>query len=132
MFRYVLVWIPMLVIAVANGAVRQLTFAKVMSEPHAHQLSTLIGSFCIGAFIWFVVRTWAPSSSRQALLVGLVWVLLTVAFETFMGLVLQHRPIQDVLYEYNLFAGRVWTLFLVWLGVAPWIFFRIRRAQNAA
>ena len=132
MFRYVLAWIPMLVIAVANGAVRQLTFGKVMSEPHAHQLSTLTGSFFIGAFIWFIVRIWPPSSGRQALLVGLVWVLLTVAFETFMGLVLQHRPIRDVLYEYDLSASRVWPLFIVWLGVAPWIFFRIRRGPNAA
>lgn len=132
MFRYVLAWIPMLVIAVANGAFRQLTFAKVMSEPHAHQLSTLIGSVCIGAFIWFVVRKWPPSSSRQALLIGLVWVLLTVTFETFMGWVLQHRPMLDVLYEYNLFAGRVWLLFLVWLGVAPLIFFRLGHTQNAA
>src|SRR3569832_2504349 len=132
MFRYVLAWIPMLVIAVANGAFRQLTFGKVMSEPHAHQLSTLIGSFWIGAFIWLVVHTWPPSSGRQALLVGVVWVLLTVAFETFMGLVLQHRPIQDVLYENNLSAGRVWTLFLIWLGVAPWSFFHIRQGQNAA
>ena len=122
----------MLVIAVANGALRQLTFANVMSELHAHQLSTLIGSVCIGTFIWIVIRNWPPSSSRQALLIGLVWVLLTVTFESFMGLVLQHRPLQDVLYEYNLFAGRVWILFLIWLGVAPWAFFRIRRAQNVA
>lgn len=132
MFRYVLAWIPMLGIAVANGAFRQFTFAKVMSEPHAHQLSTLIGSVCIGAFIWFVVRKWPPASSRQALLIGLVWLLLTVTFETFMGLVLQHRSMQDVLYEYNLFAGRVWPLFLVWLGVAPWTFFRLGHARNAA
>lgn len=132
MLRYVLAWIPMLVIAVANGAFRQLTFAKVISEPHAHQLSTLIGSVCIGAFIWFVVRKWPPSSSRQALLIGLVWVILTVIFETFMGLVLQHRLIQDVLHEYNLLAGRFWLLFLVWLGVAPWTFHRLGRTQNAA
>jgi hypothetical protein len=131
-FRYLLAWIPMLVIAVANGALRQLTFAKVMSEQHAHQLSTLIGSVCIGAFIWFVVHNWPPSSSRQALLIGLVWVLLTVTFESFMGLVLQHRSLHEVLHEYNLFAGRVWILFLIWLGVAPWAFFRIRRAKNAA
>jgi len=131
-FRYLLAWIPMLVIAVANGALRQLTFAKFMSEPHAHQLSTLIGSVCIGGFIWFVFRNWPPSSSRQALLIGLVWVLLTVAFESFMGLALQHRPLQVVLFEYNLFAGRVWILFLGWLGIAPWAFFRLRCAQNAS
>jgi hypothetical protein len=127
MFRYILAWIPMLVIAVANGAVRQLTFAKIMTELRAHQFSTLIGSFCIGAFIWFVVRNWPPSSNRQALLIGLVWVLLTITFETFMGLVLQHRTMHDVLYEYNLFEGRVWLLFLVWLGLAPWTFYCLGR-----
>ncbi len=60
--RYVLLWVPMLVIAVANGALRQATFAKSLSELRAHQLSTLIGSVLIGAFVWFVVRTWTPSS----------------------------------------------------------------------
>lgn len=130
MIRYVIAWIPMLVIAVANGALRQLTFGKVMSEQHAHQLSTLIGSVCIGAFIWFVVRAWPPSSGRQALLIGLAWVLLTVTFESFMGLALQHRDLQEVLYEYNLLEGRVWTLFLIMLGVAPWAFFCRRRTQE--
>ena len=127
MIRYVLAWFPMLVIAIANGALRQLTYARVMSEPHAHQLSTIIGSVCIGAFIWYVIRTWPPSSSRRALLIGFLWGLLTVVFESFMGLILQHLSLQQVLHEYNLLAGRVWTLFLIWLVVAPWLFFRIRQ-----
>ncbi len=37
MTRYVLAWISMLVIAVANGALRQVTFGKVLPELHAHQ-----------------------------------------------------------------------------------------------
>lgn len=118
----------MLVIAVANGALRQATFARVMPELRAHQLSTLIGSVPMGVFIWFVVRAWPPSSGRQALLIGLVWLLLTVAFEFFMGLVLAHRPLSEVLHDYNLLAGRVWVLFLLWLMLAPWVFFRLRRA----
>jgi hypothetical protein len=126
--RYVLAWVPMLVIAVANGALRQTTYAKVMPELRAHQLSTLIGSAAIGLFIWFVIRTWPPSSGREALQIGLVWLLLTVVFEFFMGLVLTHRPLPEVLHEYNLFAGRVWLLFLIWLAVAPWVFFRLRNA----
>jgi hypothetical protein len=129
MIRYILAWILMLVIAIANGALRQLTFARVMSEPHAHQLSTLIGSVCIGAFIWFVIRTWPPTSGTRALFIGLSWALLTVVFETFMGLVLQHRSLPQVLHEYNLLAGRVWALFLIWLVVAPWVFFRLRHTR---
>ncbi len=123
-----LAWFPMLVLAVANGALRQMTFAKVMPELRAHQLSTLIGSVLIGFFIWFVIRTWPPSSSGQALLIGLIWLVLTVAFEFFMGLVLAHRPLSHVLHDYNLMSGRVWVLFLIWLTVAPWIFFRLRHA----
>ena len=128
MTRYVLAWVPMLVIAVANGALRQAAFAKVMPELRAHQLSTLTGSVLIGVFIWFVIRTWPPSSNLQALLIGLVWLFLTVAFEFFMGLVLAHRSLSQVLHDYNLLAGRVWVLFLIWLAVAPWAFFRLRNA----
>jgi len=118
----------MLVIAVANGALRQLIFAKVMSELRAHQLSTLIGSMFMGLFIWLIVNIWPPSSGHQALLVGLIWLGLTVAFEFFMGLVLQHRPLAQVLDQYNLFAGRVWVLFLLWITFAPWLFLRFRTA----
>ena len=126
MIRYVLAWIGMLVIAVANGALRQTTFAKVMPELRAHQLSTLIGSALMGLFIWLVIRRWPPSSGRQALLIGLLWLVLTVSFEFFMGLVLAHRSLAEVLYDYNLLEGRVWVFFLIWLTFAPWAFFRLR------
>jgi hypothetical protein len=45
--RYVIAWFPMLIIAVVNGALRQVTFAKTMPELRAHQLSTLIGALVI-------------------------------------------------------------------------------------
>jgi hypothetical protein len=128
MVRYLLAWLALLVIAVANGALRQFTFGKHMSELRAHQLSTFIGAVLIGVLIWLLVRKWPPSSGRQALLVGLMWLVLTVAFEFFMGLVLAGRPLSQVLHDYNLFAGRVWVLFLVWLAAAPWVFYRLRDA----
>jgi hypothetical protein len=126
--HYVPAWIPMLVIAVANGALRQATFAKVMPELRAHQLSPLMGSVLIGLFSWLIICTWPPSSGSQALLVGLVWLFLTVVCECFMGLVLAHRPLWQVLHDYNLLAGRVWVIFLIWLTLAPWVFFRLCHA----
>jgi len=78
-------------------------------------------------FHLFIVRIWPPTSNRQALLMGLVWVLLAGTFETFMGLVLQHRTMHDVLYEYNHCEGRVWSFFLVWLGLAPWTLYCLGR-----
>jgi len=129
-WRYALAWVGMLVLAIANGALRQATFGRVLPELRAHQLSTLIGSVLMGAFMWVVLRWWPPASRREAIAIGLLWVSLTVAFEFFMGLVLLGRPVAQVLADYNVFAGRVWVLFLLWLTVAPWLFFRIRAAAE--
>ena len=123
MSRYILAWFAMLAIAIANGALRQFTFAEAMPELRAHQLSTLIGSVLMGVFMRFVVRRWPPPSRRYALMIGAVWLLLTVAFEFFMGLVLAGRPLAVVLQDYNLLAGRVWVLFLLWILLAPWLFY---------
>jgi hypothetical protein len=128
LMRYRFAWVAMLMIAVANGLLRQLTFAKVMPELRAHQLSTLIGSVLIGLFIWQVIRRWPPLSERHALRIGFAWLLLTVVFEFFMGLVLSRKPLAQVLLDYNLLEGRVWVLFLTWLTLAPWLFFHFRKA----
>ena len=114
----------MLVIAIANGALRQVTFAKVMPELRAHQLSTVIGSVLMGLFIWAVVRLWPPASTRQALLIGLIWLALTVAFELVFGRFVMHSPWSKLLGDYNVFKGRVWAVFLIWLTLAPYVFFR--------
>jgi len=129
-WRYALAWVGMLVLAIANGALRQATFGMVLPELRAHQLSTLIGSVLMGAFMWVVLRWWPPSSRREAIAIGLLWVSLTVAFEFFMGLVLLRRPVAQVLADYNVCAGRVWVFFLLWLAVAPWLFFRLRAAAK--
>nr|WP_320192500.1 hypothetical protein [uncultured Desulfobacter sp.] len=119
----------MLFIAIANGALRQFTFGKVMPELRAHQLSTIIGSILIGSFIWFVISFFPPASGKHAVMIGVIWLCLTVVFESFMGLVLAREPLSKVLHDYNLFEGRVWALFLIWITVAPWLFLII---QNPA
>lgn len=118
----------MVIIAIANGALRQLTFGKVMPELRAHQISTAIGSLLIGLFIYFVMRTWPPSSSKQAIAIGLIWLSLTVIFEFSMGRFILHRPWALLITDYDLASGRVWVLFLAWLTFSPYLFFRFRNA----
>src|SRR5208283_5448052 len=110
--RYVIAWIPMLFIAIANGAFRQLILSRAMPELRAHQLSTGIGSVLIGLFIWAVVRLWPLSCTRQALLIGFVWLALTIAFEFVFGRFVMHRPWLQLLNAYNVIEGRVWAVFL--------------------
>jgi hypothetical protein len=122
MLRYLLAWFPMLALAIANGALRQATYGKRIPELRAHQLSTAIGAAVFGVYIGFVIHVWPPVSMQHALQVGLLWLVLTIAFEFFMGLVLARRSLQEVLRDYDVTRGRVWVFLLLWIALAPVLF----------
>ncbi len=73
MWKYVLAWIPMVFIAIANGALREVWYKKHFNELQAHQLSTASGILLLGVYIWVVIRVWQPESSEHALGIGLMW-----------------------------------------------------------
>jgi hypothetical protein len=127
MWKYILAWLPMLAIAIANGTLRQFVYAPYVSELHAHQISTATGIVLFGIYIWWFLRHWPPASARQAVAIGVIWLALTVAFEfLFMHYVAGHA--WDVLlHNYNLRAGRVWPLVLVWIAIAPPLFYRLQK-----
>jgi hypothetical protein len=127
MFKYVLAWLPLLVIAVLNGALRAGFYGRYLGELHAHQLASALGVVLFGIYIRAVIEYWRPESSRQALHIGLIWLGLTVAFEfLFMHYVAGHSW-RALLHDYNIFAGRVWLVVLVWITLAPYVFYRLQR-----
>ena len=123
MWKYVLGWVPMVFIAIINGALRESWYGKHLSELQAHQVSTVIGVLLFAVYIWALIRIWRPVSTGQALTIGLVWLGMTVAFEFLFGHYVAKRPWRDLLHDYNLFAGRVWLVVLVWVTLAPYLFY---------
>lgn len=130
MFKYVLAWLPLLIIAVLNGALRDAVYGRFMSELLAHQISTIIGAILFGIYIRALVHFWRPDSSTQAFHIGLVWLAMTVAFEfLFMHYVAGHSW-HTLLHDYNILAGRVWTLLLVWVAIAPYVFYQLQKSKQ--
>jgi hypothetical protein len=127
MWRYVLAWFPMVAIAIANGALRESWYGQHLTEPAAHQISTLTAVVLFGAYIWFVVQFWSPTSKAQAIAIGLLWLVMTIAFEFLFGHFVAGHTWERLLHDYNLLAGRVWPLVLVWVAVAPYLFFRMSK-----
>ena len=126
MGKYVLAWFPMVAIAIANGVLRQAWHGKHLRELQADQVSTLTAVILFGVYIGFVVHLWRPASATQAITIGLVWLAMTVAFEFLFGHYVAGHPWDRLLHDYNLFAGRVWLVVLLWVTVAPYLFFRLR------
>jgi hypothetical protein len=132
MLKYVLAWLPLLLIAVVNGAVRQGLYADYLGELRAHQVSTLSGILLFGIYIWWLVRLHRPSSSGQAVAIGFVWLGMTVAFEFLCMHYAAGRSWDALLHEYNILAGRVWVVVLVWITIAPYVFYRFGPAYGRA
>jgi hypothetical protein len=127
MWKYVLAWFPMVAIAIANGALRESWYGQHLSELTAHQLSTLTAVILFGFYIWFVVQFWPPTSKAQAIAIGLLWLVMTIAFEFLFGHFVAGHTWERLPHDYNLLAGRVWPLVLVWVAVAPYLFFRMSK-----
>lgn len=122
--RYVLAWIPMMAIGIINGTLRVVTYGKVLNELRAHQVSTITGVFLLGIYIWLILSFWTPTSLSQALLIGILWLGLTVTFEFLFGHYIAGHSWSQLLRDYNLFAGRIWLLVLIWITIAPPLFYR--------
>lgn len=127
MWRYVVAWAPMVVIAIANGAVREGWYGKRVSELRAHQISSVSGLLLLGAYIWVIIRLWPPESGKAAVAIGLTWLFLTVAFEFLFGRYVARHSWRHLFRDYNLFAGRIWLLVLIWVAITPYVFLRLQR-----
>ncbi len=59
--------------------------------------------------------------------IGLLWILLTVAFEFFFGHYAVGQSWRELLADYNVLRGRVWVLMLLVALVAPRWAWGVRR-----
>jgi hypothetical protein len=124
--KYLFAWIPMVVIAILNGILRETVLVKTLSELRAHQLSCLTGVLLFWGYTGLISLKWPLQSAKQAMAVGLVWLILTMAFEFSFGLYVAHHSWQRLFQDYNIFAGRLWVFVLLAVAFLPLIVFKIR------
>lgn len=126
MFKYFLAWFPMLLLAIINGTLRDLGYKKYLGDLTAHQISTVTLITLFAFYIGYIINRFPPTSSTQAIFIGIIWVLLTLCFEFGFG---RYRGNSwSVLFaDYNLMKGRIWVLIPLWILIAPYVFYKILR-----
>ncbi len=124
--RYIIAWLPLVVIGIINGVIREQWYGNHINELRAHQISTVTGAVLFGLYIWAISRIWQLESVEQSLCVGFIWLAMTVCFEFIFGHYVAGHSWTKLVYDYNIFAGRIWGLLLVWITVAPYVFYRLQ------
>jgi len=125
MLKYTIAWLGLPVIAIINGLVRQYGYKNALGELRAHQVSTVTGIILFGLYIWALSLRWKIQSSVQAIAIGLMWLVMTVAFEFLFGHYVMKHPWSKLLHDYNIFEGRIWVLVLLWTLIAPYVFYKL-------
>jgi len=125
--KYALAWLLMPIIGIINGTIRQYGYKQALGELRTHQVSTVTGIILFGLYIWVLTRWWKIQSSAQAIAIGVMWLALTVAFEFLFGHYVMKHPWSRLLHDYNIFEARLWVLVLLWVTVAPYVFYKLSR-----
>lgn len=118
-------WFLLFIVAFANGAFRELYYTKYLGELRAHQVSCGIGIVLIGAAVWALSRYWPFQSTADAWRTGLLWVVLTLAWEFVFGHFVMGYPWERLLRDYAFWQGRLWVLMLISILLAPVLAYRL-------
>ena len=119
-------WGLLLVLAVMNGGVRDTWLSPRLGDTAGRALITVLLSLLILLATWTTIRWIGPRTAGQALTVGAVWLLLTVAFEFGVGHYAFGKSWSELLADYDVSRGRIWILVLVVTLLAPAMTARLR------
>jgi len=126
--RALLVWLLMMVIETIHGVLRNLLLVPLVGDLRARQFGVFIGSALILGIAVLLIDWIRPSSVRELLVIGAMWLALTLAFEFGLGHALG-RPWNALLSDYDLTRGGLLSIGMVVLALSPWLAARIRQSS---
>ncbi len=119
-------WLLILLLAFANGALRELLLLPWLGYPWALLLSGLLLGACVVLVTWFSLAAMKLESAAQAFAVGVVWLALTLVFEFTFGRLVQGKPWSELLDAYTFARGNLWPLVLLVILLSPLAVHRLR------
>lgn len=124
-FKAVGFWLVLSVLAIINAVIRETTY-KPWLTPYigmwAHQISSATGILLLfGAINWFLGRVRGEYDRDDLVKTGMLWIILTIGFETVMNKYYRGLTFSEVLETYYFWRGDTWIFVLVSLVASPLI-----------
>jgi hypothetical protein len=117
--RAVFAWLTILILAILNGTFRQGILIPRVGEPAGPVLSTMLLVAFVLVAAWFFAPWMRLATRGDAWRAGILWLVLTLAFEFLGGHYLFGAPWEQLLADYDLTQARIWILVPITTLVAP-------------
>jgi hypothetical protein len=127
------VWFGIMLMAILNGAFRDVVLTPRLGDLGARAVSCLTLASVIVIVTWTSLTWVGPGSTTDAWRIGSMWLTMTLLFEFGAGHHLFGTPWTALLADFNLLAGRLWILVLVaTLTAPPLVYFAAHNHMNDA
>jgi hypothetical protein len=118
------VWFGIMLLAILNGAARDILLVPRMGDLAARAISCITLGGLILVVAWISLPWIRPASMGDAWTIGALWLVMTLTFEFVAGHYLFRTPWPTLLADYNLLAGRLWIVVLAATLIAPALAYR--------
>jgi hypothetical protein len=123
--RILAVWMLIMLVETAHGAMRAVFLAPRTGDLAARQLGVAIGSVLLFAIALATIRWMRVCTPRAQIAAGIVWAGLTLAFEILLGFAM-NLDASRILSDYLPWRGGFMAFGLAFMAAAPWLAARLR------
>lgn len=124
--RSLAVWLLIIVAEIIHSILRAVLLVPLVGEFRSNQIGVFTGSAIILAIAYFTIRWIGAKQRNELLLVGLIWLVLTVAFEVLFGRLVIGLDWEKILAGYDIAQGGLMPLGLLFLFFSPMIATKLR------
>lgn len=120
------IWLVLICAEIIHGIFRALVLVPIVGEFRSNQIGVFTGSAIILAIAYFTIRWIGAKRPSELLLVSLIWLVLTVAFEVLLGRFVIGLTWERIASVYNVLNGGLMPLGLLCLFFSPMIAAKLR------
>lgn len=117
--RGLFVWMLIIAAETVHGIARRFLLEPFIGDFNARQVSVFIGATIVLAITFVFVRWLKASRTSQFILVGVMWVVLTVGFEILLGRLAMGLSWERIASDYNVTEGGLLPFGLLVMLLAP-------------
>jgi len=126
-FRVLTVWLILIAAEILHGIARAVLLVPYVGLFRSNQIGVFTGSVIILAIALVFVRWMGSSRSSQLLWIGMMWAVLTLAFEISFGRLVVGVTWERLLSDYNVLEGGLLPLGMIVLVLSPLVAGKVRR-----
>lgn len=119
--RSLAIWLLIICAEIIHGILRAVLLVPLVGEFRSNQIGVFTGSAIILAIAYFTIRWIGAKRPKETLLVGMIWLVSTVAFEVLFGRLVLGVSWERIASDYNVLNGGLMPLGLLVLFFSPMI-----------